>query len=94
MKRIALILSAALALAATGAQANEALAKSAGCLTCHNVTGAKKIGTSFKDTAAKYKGKADAEATILASMADAKKHPVSKASDDDRKALVKWILAM
>ncbi len=95
MKTIGLIAAAAFTLAAAGtAQASEALAKSAGCLNCHNVTGAKKIGTTFKDTATKNKGKADAEASILATMGDAKKHPASKASDADKKTLVKWILAM
>ena len=94
MKRTAMILATAFGLAAAPALADEALAKSAGCLTCHNVTGAKKIGASFKDAAAKYKGKADAEATILAALGDAKKHPASKASDADKKKLVTWILAM
>ncbi len=94
MKHAAIVVAAALGLAAGTAQASEALAKDAGCLTCHNVTGAKKMGASFKDTATKYKGKADAEATLLAALGDAKKHPASKASDADKKAIVKWILSM
>ena len=95
MKRIAMIALAALGLAAAGnAPAQEALAKSSGCLNCHNVKGAKKIGPSFADSAAKYKGKADAEATLLAMLGDEKKHPAAKASADDKKALVKWILSM
>lgn len=95
MKRIALVLAATVGFAIVGtAQADEALAKSAGCLTCHNVAGAKKIGASFKDTAAKYKGKADADKTLLATIADAKKHPASKASDADKAKLIAWILAM
>jgi len=44
--------------------AAEALIKKSGCLKCHSVS-AKKEGPSFKDTAAKYKGKADAEATLV-----------------------------
>ena len=47
--------------AAGTASAQEALAKSSGCMNCHDVA-AKKIGPAFKDIAAKYKGKADAEA--------------------------------
>ena len=43
--------------------AAEALAKKSGCMKCHSVT-AKKDGPSFKETAAKYKGKPDAEATL------------------------------
>ena len=93
MKRIATIV-AALGLAATGtAQATEALAKSSGCTTCH-AADTKKVGPSFKETAAKFKGKADAEATLVAKLADETKHPPSKAKPEDQKALVKWILSM
>ena len=53
MKKFALVL-AALGLAAAGTTlANEELAKKSGCLTCHNVTGAKKMGPSLKDAGAK-----------------------------------------
>ena len=45
--------------------AAEALLKKSGCLKCHSVS-AKKEGPSFKETAAKYKGKADAEKTLVA----------------------------
>lgn len=94
MKCSTLIVLAGLALAGTGAaNADEALAKASGCLNCHNVAGAKKIGPSFKDTAAKFKGKADAEATLVAKLTDAKKHPASKAKPEDIPTLVKWVLA-
>ena len=85
---------AAFAIVAAGpANAQEALAKSSGCLNCH-ATDAKKIGPSFKETAAKFKGKPDAEAAITAKLTAGKEHPATKASPDDVKALVKWILAM
>jgi cytochrome c551/c552 len=88
MKRVAMIL-AGLALAAAGAaQASEDLAKKSGCLTCHNVTGAKKMGPSFKDASAK------GEAAILASLNDAKKHGAVKASAEDKATLAKWIAGM
>ena len=81
-------------LAANAAQASEALAKSSGCLTCHAVD-TKKMGPSFKDIAAKYKGKADAETKIFKSITDAKSdHPESKAKPDDTKAVVKWVLSL
>jgi cytochrome c len=81
-------------LAAPGvANAQEALAKSSGCLNCHAVD-TKKAGPAFKEVAAKYKGKADAAATIEAKLTSGKGHPASKASADDVKSLVKWILAM
>ena len=52
------------------------------------------MGPAFKEIAAKYKGKADAAATLEAKLASAKGHPAVKTSADDVKSLVKWILAM
>ena len=42
----------------------EALMKKSGCMKCHSVS-AKKEGPSFKETAAKYKGKPDAQAALV-----------------------------
>ena len=89
---ISLALASIAAFAADGALASEALAKSSGCLNCHAVD-TKKMGPSFKDIAAKYKGKADAEGTLVAKLSSGKDHPAVKASPDDVKALVKWVLA-
>ena len=47
--------------------AAEGLLKKSGCMKCHSVS-AKKEGPSFKDTAAKYKGKADAEKALVAHL--------------------------
>jgi cytochrome c len=44
--------------------AAEALTKKSGCMKCHSVS-AKKDGPSFKETAAKYKGKSDAHAVLF-----------------------------
>ena len=94
MKAIVFVAVAALGLGAAGvASASEDLAKSSGCLTCH-ATDTKKMGPSFKDIAAKYKGKADAEKTIVANLQAAKGHPAVKSSPADTTTLVKWILAM
>lgn len=59
----------AIVLAAPGAQALDesaatALLKKSGCMKCHSVS-AKKEGPPFKETAAKYKGKADAEKALM-----------------------------
>jgi cytochrome c len=78
---------------AGGAQASEALAKDKGCLACHALD-KKKMGPGFKDVAANYKGKADAEGTIVTKLKTGKGHPAVKASDDELKTLVKWVLAM
>jgi cytochrome c len=94
MKLLTMTLVASIGLAAANlAHAQEALAKSSGCLNCHAVD-TKKMGPAFKDVAAKYKGKADAEATLVAKISDAKGHPAVKASADDVKSLVKWVLSM
>jgi cytochrome c len=85
------VASFASALAGT-ADAQEALAKSSGCLNCHAVE-TKKVGPSFKDVAAKYKGKADAESALVTKLSGGKEHPAVKASGDDLKALVKWVLS-
>ena len=58
-----MIVSIGLIVAPSMANAQEALAKSTGCLNCHAVS-AKKMGPAFKEIAAKYKGKEDAEATL------------------------------
>ena len=50
-----------------GAQSGDDLLKSKGCMNCHEVD-KKKVGPSFKDTAAKYKDNKDAEATIIAKL--------------------------
>jgi len=52
------------AIAQVDTAAAEGLAKKSGCLKCHSIT-QKKDGPSFKAVAEKYKGKADAEATLV-----------------------------
>jgi cytochrome c len=93
MKVIVFTMAAAFAFAASTANAQEALAKSSGCLNCHAVD-TKKMGPAFKEVAAKYKGKGDAEATLTAKVSKGEGHPAVKASADDTKSLVKWILSM
>lgn len=94
MKLIVLTVAVTIGLAAAGAvNAQEALAKSSGCLNCH-AADTKKVGPSFKDIAAKYKGNADAAATLETKLSSGKGHPAVKASADDVKSLVKWVLAM
>lgn len=94
MKTLLLAVIATVGLA-TGqvASASEAMAKADGCLNCHNVD-TKKMGPGFKETAAKYKGKADAQAMLVDKLKSGKGHPAVKASEDDLNALTKWILAM
>ena len=94
MKAFLIAAIAAVGLASgQAAIAQEALAKSSGCLTCH-AADTKKMGPSFKSIAEKYKGKADAQATLVAKLKNGTGHPAQKASEDDLKSLVKWVLSM
>jgi cytochrome c len=90
--------AAGVAVAGVAQAADEAeIAKAGGCATCHTLD-AKKKGPSYKEIAAKYKGKAGAEAKLTEGavngyeMENGKKHPKSKTSEEDTKTLVKWIL--
>jgi cytochrome c len=97
MKTILAVSAAAIALAIAGAaQAQgkaEDLMKANGCLNCH-AADTKKVGPAFKDIAAKFKGKADAEKMLVAQLKDGKGHPAIKASDADITTMVKAVLAM
>jgi len=94
MKSLMFAVLAAVGLSAAGvAQANADLAQKSGCMGCHAVD-TKKMGPAFKDIAKKYKGNATAEADLVGKLKAAKGHPAVKTSDDDTKALVKWVLAM
>lgn len=82
------------AVAANAAPQNAALlATRNGCTSCHAIS-TKVIGPAFKESAAKYKGKADVEAKLIAKLSAGKEHPEVKAKGDDLKALIQWILAM
>ncbi len=82
--------------------AAEALAKKSGCLKCHSVE-KKKDGPSFKQTAAKYKGKADGPAKIKTHITTNPKikvdgveetHDALKSKDaKEIDNVVKWILS-
>lgn len=100
MKRVLLAISAAAALAAP-AMANEALAKTKNCMTCHAVD-KKVIGPAYKDVAAKYKGDKDATAKLTTSIMKGStgKWPGvvpmpanTQVSEAEAKTLVAWILA-
>jgi len=94
MKSMLIAIAAAATLMVAGtASAQEDLAKANGCTNCHAVD-TKKVGPAFKDVAAKYKGKADAEAMLTSKLSEAKGHPAVKAKPDDVAKLVKWVLSM
>jgi cytochrome c len=67
--------------AALDSGAAEALMKKSGCMKCHSVS-AKKDGPSFKSTAEKYKGKADAQAALYKHLTT---HPTIKIDGKEEK---------
>lgn len=82
--------------------AAEALAKKSNCSKCHSVD-KKKDGPPFKETAAKYKGKADAEAKLIKHVTTGPKvkidgveeeHQIVKTKDDaEILNLVRYVLS-
>ena len=93
MKSLKFAVLAAVGLSVGGmAQASPDLAQKSGCMNCHAMD-TKKMGPSFKDIAKKYKGNAAAEADMVAKLKAGKGHPAVKASEEDTKTLVKWVLA-
>ena len=101
MKAVFAALAAAGLLLATGAQANEKLAQSSGCMTCHQLD-KKVVGPSYKDVAAKYRNDKGAEAKLVAKVKQGGKGvwgevpmpPNAHVKDEDIKSIVHWILAL
>jgi cytochrome c len=91
MMKARVLVVAAVGLLATGAayaaQSGADLAKAKGCLNCH-AADQKKVGPSFKDIAAKYKGNKDAVATLTTKLKEGKGHPKQAASDAEIKQIL------
>ena len=88
---------------AVDAEAAQTLARQSNCLKCHAVD-RKKDGPSYKEVAAKYKGKPDAVARLTTHITTGEKakfedgheedHAIVKSKDPAQvKNLVEWILA-
>ena len=94
MKAMLFVLAAAGTLAAGSvyAQSGADVLKAKGCLNCHDMD-MKKVGPSYKDVAAKYKGDKGAEAQLVAKIKEGKGHPKIAASDAELKAAVQHVLA-
>ena len=88
---------------AADAAAAEALARQQNCLKCHGIDKTKD-GPSFKETAAKYKGKSEAEQRLITHITSGEKakfpdgheeeHKIIKAKEPEIKNLVQWILSL
>lgn len=97
-------LTAALSVSATAFAADdgEAIFKKSNCTTCHSVD-KKLVGPAYKDVAAKYRGDAEAQATLEKKVRSGGsgnwgKMPMPPApksvSDADIKAIVQWVLSL
>jgi cytochrome c len=100
----ALLLAASGPLRAADADAAQALAKRSNCMKCHAID-KKKDAKPWKEVAAKYKGKADAQATLIKHITTGPKvkledgseeeHPIIKTKNQDEiKNLVDWLLSL
>jgi cytochrome c len=100
MKQIVALIALALPLYAVPAHASQELATKSKCMACHDVS-KKKMGPTFKDIAAKYKGQKGAEAMLTDSMLKGVKGkwgkvamPAQKIAPADAQKLSKWILTL
>jgi cytochrome c len=94
MKATVFVLAVAGALAAGSAcaQSGAEVLKAKGCVNCHEMD-KKKVGPSYKDVAAKYKGKQGAESELVAKLKAAKGHPKTPATEAELQVAVREMLA-
>lgn len=101
MKRLLLLSVALSGLISQVAVASADLAKAKNCMSCHAV-GAKLIGPSYKDVAAKYAGDAGAEERLTQKVLKGGSGawgPVpmpanAQVSEAEAHTLVKWVLSL
>lgn len=90
-------------MAAVDAEAAQALFKKNDCTKCHSVDKSKK-GPALKKIAAKYKGKADGQASIIKNITSGSKVKLDDGSEEEHKIidtkdqaalknLADWVLA-
>ena len=95
---ITTLVLASLVLVAQAAQADEALAKSKGCLNCHAVD-KKILGPAYKDVAAKYTGQDVVDQLAQKVMKGGggvwgqMPMPPNSVTPEDAKRLVQWVLS-
>ncbi|HSG77911.1 MAG TPA: cytochrome C' [Burkholderiales bacterium] len=90
-KLFVLAMTGVLAASSAGLVAAADVLKAKGCLNCHDAE-KKKVGPSFNDIAAKFKGKQGAAGDLVAKLRDGKGHMKIKASDTELEAAVKQAL--
>ena len=101
MKYVIVAASAAAALLALPAKADEAMAKKYNCLACHQID-KKAVGPAYKDIAKKYKGQAGMDVKLAEKVKKGGQGvwgpvpmpPNAAVPDADIKKLVDWILKL
>jgi cytochrome c len=89
---LVLVVAGMMAAALGYAQSGADVLKDKGCLNCHE-NDKKKVGPSYKDVAAKYKGDKGAEAMLLDKLKEGKGHMKIAATDAELKAAIKQVLS-
>lgn len=94
MKAMLLVFAAAgmLASGVGYAESGADVAKVKGCLNCHEMD-KKKVGPSFKDVTAKYKGDKGAQTKLVEKLKEGKGHMKVNASDAELEAAVGYALS-
>ncbi|MDV6343223.1 c-type cytochrome [Nitrosomonas sp. Is37] len=102
MRKVLLgVMAASAVLLISNVQASAELAKSSGCLNCHNVD-TKLVGPALKDVAAKYAGQADAATYLAGKIKNGSSGvwgtipmpPNANVSDENAKTLAEFILTL
>lgn len=101
MKVVVVVVGMAAVALASGAQAQEDLAKKHNCFACHAV-GKKVVGPAYKDVAAKYRADKNAPEKLFEKVkkggagvwGPVPMPPNTQVPDADIKALVHWILSL
>lgn len=100
MKSVAILIALTASLGAVPAHASLELATKSKCIACHDVE-KKKMGPTFKEISAKYKGQSGADAMLTTSIEKGVKGkwgkvpmPAQKVTPADAQALSKWILSL
>jgi len=94
MKSFVIAVLAATSLMVGGvAHASADKANAAGCMKCHDVE-KKKMGSAFKDIAAKNKANKDYVAAAVKKLSSGSGHPKSAASEADLKAIMDWVMTL
>ena len=98
MKSLPILLASSLSLISIHANADEALAKSKGCLGCHAID-KKIVGPAYKDVAQKYAGQSVVDQLSQKVMKGGggvwgqMPMPANAVSAEEAKKLVEWVLS-